>query len=144
VTPGHRQFSFTSLTSFPSIKKPAEGRILPAGSVLIRLASRFGDIGGLGTFGPLDDLEFDGISFLQRAVAIAHDGGVVNKYIWSVISPDKSVAFRVIKPLNVSLHFLKPPCGASSGSDHDAPEKFSIATSTISASVPEQKVPSIE
>ena len=70
--------------------------------MLIRLASRFCDIGSLGTFGSLDYLEFDGISFLQRAVTISYNSRVVNKYIWSVISPDKSVAFRIIEPLNVS------------------------------------------
>jgi hypothetical protein len=92
--------------------------------VLIRLASRFGDVGSLGTFGSLDDLKFDGISFLQRAVTISHYGGVVNKYVWSIITSDETVAFRVIKPLNISLHFLKPPGGASSVSDHDAHRKI--------------------
>jgi hypothetical protein len=61
--------------------------------VLIRLASRFCDVGGLGTFGPLDYLELDGISFLQRSVAIANNGGVMNKYIWPILTTDESVAF---------------------------------------------------
>ena len=90
--------------------------------MLIRLASRFCDVGCLGAFGSLDNLKFDGISFLQRAVAIPNYGGVMNKYIRPIFSSDEAVPFRVIEPLYISLHFHVPPQGDSDDSDLDAEE----------------------
>ena len=90
--------------------------------MLSQLTRRLGDVGCLGTFGSLDNLKFDGISFLQRAVAIANYGGVVNKYIRPIFPPDEAVSFRVIEPLDQSLHFRIPPRGNSVDSDLDAKE----------------------
>jgi hypothetical protein len=90
--------------------------------MLSQLARRLGDVGCLGTFGSLDNLKFDGISFLQRAIAVANYGGVVNKYIRPIFSSDEAVSFRVIEPLYRSLHFHVPPQGDSDDSDFDAEE----------------------
>jgi hypothetical protein len=90
--------------------------------MLSQLTRRLGDVGCLGTFGSLDNLKFDGISFLQRAIAVANYGGVVNKYIRPIFSSDEAVPFRVIKPLHISLHFHIPPQRESADSGLDAEE----------------------
>jgi hypothetical protein len=88
----------------------------------IKLTRRLGDVGCLGTFRSLDNLKFDGVSFLQRAIAIANNCGVMNKHIRSIFSSDEAVSFRVIEPLYRSLHFHVPPQGDSDDSDFDAEE----------------------
>jgi hypothetical protein len=58
----------------------------------------------LRAFRPLHDLELHRISFLQGAVSISCDGGIVNEHIWTVIAPDEAVSFGIIEPLYSSLH----------------------------------------
>jgi hypothetical protein len=65
----------------------------------------------LWAFRSLDDLELYGISFLQSAVAIPHDSGIMNKYVWTIVSPYEAVPFRIIKPFHGSLHLCAPPDG---------------------------------
>lgn len=50
-------------------------------------------VGCLGPFWPLDDFKFDSISFLQRAVAIAGDCGVMYEDIGAVVASDEPVTF---------------------------------------------------
>ena len=57
----------------------------------------------------LPNLEFDGISFLQGAITITDDGGVMDENVWAVIAPDEAVSLGVVKPLHRSLHFAGPP-----------------------------------
>ncbi len=62
------------------------------------LAARFLHVGSLRTFRSLHNLEFDHISFLQSAVAVSNDGRVVDEDIGPIVTPDKTVTFRVIEP----------------------------------------------
>jgi len=48
----------------------------------------------------LNYLEFNRISFIQRSESIACDCRVMNKHIWSVITPDETVPLRIIEPLD--------------------------------------------
>jgi hypothetical protein len=65
----------------------------------------------LGSFRALHDLEFYRISFLERPVTIADDRGVMYENIGPVFPPYESVTFRIIEPLNCSLHFVSPLAG---------------------------------
>ena len=67
------------------------------------------DVGGLGTFRALNDLKFDGISFLQRSIPVSSDCRIMDENVWAVIAPDEAVPFRIVKPLHGSLHFAFPP-----------------------------------
>ncbi len=57
-------------------------------------------ITSLGSFTTLDNLECNGVPFIQGFVSLAYDSRVVDKYIWTVIAPDEAVAFRMIKPFD--------------------------------------------
>ena len=50
-------------------------------------------VGCLRSFRPLDDFKFDRISFLQSAVAIAGDCGVMYEDIGAVVASDETVTF---------------------------------------------------
>jgi hypothetical protein len=67
------------------------------------------DVSGLGTFGALNNLKFDRISFLQGSIPVAHDGGVVYEHIRPVVATYESIALGIIKPLDVPFHFAWPP-----------------------------------
>ncbi len=65
----------------------------------------------MGSFRALHDLEFYRISFLERPVTIADDRGVMYENIGPIFTPYESVTFRIIEPLNCSLHFVSPLAG---------------------------------
>jgi hypothetical protein len=69
----------------------------------MRLASFF-YVGRLWAFGSLNNFKFDRISFLQRAVAISHNRGIMNEYVWAIIAPDEAIAFRVVEPFHSTSH----------------------------------------
>jgi hypothetical protein len=70
-----------------------------------RSPARFLHIGSLRTFRPLHNLKLDSLSFLQSAVAVANDSGIMNENIRTIVAPDKAIAFRVIKPLYCAKQF---------------------------------------
>jgi hypothetical protein len=53
----------------------------------------------------LDDLKLDGIPWLQRSVAFAHDVGVMNENVWTVFLSYKSVALYVAERLDFAVHW---------------------------------------
>jgi hypothetical protein len=53
----------------------------------------------------LNNLKLDWISFLQGAITIPDDGGVMNENVRPVIAPDEAVSLGIIKPFHGSLHF---------------------------------------
>jgi hypothetical protein len=67
----------------------------------------------LRAFRALDYFKFDGITFLQRAVTIADDRGIVDEHIGTVFTANESVSFRIIEPLHCTLHFVSPLAGDS-------------------------------
>lgn len=78
------------------------GTSLPAGNNgrAESLAARFLHVGGLWTLRPLHDFEFDDISFLQCAVTVSDDGGIVNEHIRAIVTPDEAITFGVVEPFH--------------------------------------------
>jgi hypothetical protein len=67
--------------------------------------THFGDFGCLGALWSLDNFELHRVPFLQSAVAIASDGGIVNENVWAIIAPDEAISLGIIEPLNSALQF---------------------------------------
>src|SRR5690349_11379422 len=61
------------------------------------------DVLSLPALGSLDDVELNGLAFLQRAEALRLDRRVVNKHILAALPRDEAVALSVIEPLYCSL-----------------------------------------
>jgi len=47
----------------------------------------------LRPFRSLDNFELYRISFLQAAVAISQDCGIMNKDVWTIVSPYEAIPF---------------------------------------------------
>src|SRR3981081_434610 len=121
------------------------GRALP--SKVFPPASTPGlrDVGRLGTFRSLNNFEFDRVSFLQGAIAIAGDGGIMYENVGAIIAPDEAVSLGIVKPLHGSSHFHCPPGRVFEISLHAV--RRIILTSLkirIARSVPESNDQSIE
>jgi hypothetical protein len=66
---------------------------------------------GLRTLLALDDVKLYVIALFQSFVPIQLDCRVVDEYVWPVFTPDESVAFGVVEPLDLSFvlsHRLPP------------------------------------
>jgi hypothetical protein len=61
------------------------------------------DVLGLPALGAFDNVELNGLTFLQAAETAGLDGRVVNENVFAVLTADEAVALRVIEPLNCSL-----------------------------------------
>jgi hypothetical protein len=79
------------------------------------LSGAFFHLGRLRSFGSLYYLKFDRITLLQRPVTIPGDCRIVYEYIGPIFPAYESVSFRIIEPLNCSLHFVSPLDGDSGG-----------------------------
>jgi hypothetical protein len=79
-------------------KRPAIAGLIMTGNN----STGFLDVGCLGSFGSLDNLKFYRISFLQSAVAVPDDRGIMNKDVWAVFAPNEAIAFRIVEPLDSS------------------------------------------
>jgi len=53
----------------------------------------------------LDNFEFDRVPFVEGFVSLAYDCRVMDKYIWTVLASNEAVAFRVIEPFDLALHY---------------------------------------
>ena len=56
-------------------------------------------IGSLEALGPLQQVEFDGLTLIERAIAILLNGGKMNKDIFAGGTLDKTVSLRPVEPL---------------------------------------------
>src|SRR5258706_7489218 len=61
-----------------------------------------GDVAGLRALGAVDDFEFDRLAFLERAEAVALNGGVVHEDVAASVTLDEPVAFGVVEPLDLA------------------------------------------
>src|SRR3954462_12439598 len=92
-------------------------------SCRIRMAElRLGNVGGLRSLLPLDNLELDAIAFGERLEAAALDGAEVDEDIRPPLAGDEAVAFGVIEPLHGTLETCHEPyllelCSRSSPCD---------------------------
>jgi hypothetical protein len=57
----------------------------------------------LRAFLALDYVKFDVIALFERFVAIELDRRVMNKDIRAIVASDKSIALRIVKPLDLSF-----------------------------------------
>jgi len=73
----------------------------------------FSDVGCLWAFGALDDLEFDGVSFLQGAIALSGDAGIMNKDIGTIVASNEAVPLGIVEP-------FYNPCTPSSPIENEA------------------------
>jgi len=74
-------------------KKGRQRARLPAKRLLAGSATRPCDVGGLGTFRSLHNFKFHRVSFLQGAITIADNGGIMDKNVGAIIAPDEAVSF---------------------------------------------------
>ena len=88
-------------------KKPAEGA-LPAGKGQTCLAD-LRDVGSLGPFRTLYDFEFNGITLLKSAIAIADDRRVMNENVSAVLASNEAETLGIVEPLDLALHVREPP-----------------------------------
>lgn len=68
------------------------------------------DLVGLRPFLPLNNVELYLIAFFQTLVPIDLDGAVMDKYVGPVVSSDKAVTLRIIKPFDLTLVLSHEPC----------------------------------
>jgi len=59
----------------------------------------------LQTFRPLLDFELDLLSFIQRLVTVALNGGKMDEYILARLALNESKTLRGVKPLHDTLLF---------------------------------------
>jgi hypothetical protein len=57
------------------------------------------DVGGLRSFLAFDDFKFHFVAFLQAAIAVACDGGIMNEDVGAVLAADESVTLGIVEPL---------------------------------------------
>src|SRR5258706_10149987 len=71
-----------------------------------------GDVAGLRALGAVDDFEFDRLAFLERAEAVALNGGVVHEDVAASVALDEPVTFGVVEPLDLACdtHRSLPAC----------------------------------
>src|SRR5215471_9018191 len=61
------------------------------------------NVRSLPTLRPLNDVELNGLTFLQTLKAIGVNGGVVHEDIFTILARDEPEPFCVVKPLHCSL-----------------------------------------
>jgi hypothetical protein len=76
-----------------------ESRTLESGSPRLDLD----DVGGLKALGALDHFEFDGRAFLEIAISVSLDGGIVDKNVLTLAALDEAVTLCGVEPLDSSL-----------------------------------------
>src|SRR5881275_792277 len=72
-------------------------------------SARCHDVRGLGTLGPLDDLELHTLAFGEGLEAVHRDRGEVDEDVVPSFALDEAVALLVRKPLDGALLHVRPP-----------------------------------
>ena len=63
------------------------------------------NVGSLQALGAADNLEFNGLSLVERAIAVRLDGGEMDEHVLAALALDESKALASVKPLHCSLFF---------------------------------------
>ena len=71
----------------------------------IEWSALWNDVLRLQSFWPLLDFELDLLSFIQRFVTIALNGGKMDEYVLARLALNKAKTFRSVKPLHYTLLF---------------------------------------
>jgi hypothetical protein len=72
-------------------------------------ATRFSYVSSLRTLRSLHDLKLNHISFLQGAITVTNNRGIMNEDVGTIIAPYESVTFCVIEPFHRSAQ-TSPSC----------------------------------
>src|SRR4029434_10820112 len=62
-------------------------------------------VGRLEPFGALADSELNGLTFVERLVALFLNRTMVNEYVGSRTALDETIALLIVKPLHYALFF---------------------------------------
>ena len=62
-------------------------------------------VGSLEALGSSSDLEFDGLPFIERPIAVSLNCGEVDEHVLAGLALDESETFARVEPLNCSLFF---------------------------------------
>lgn len=71
--------------------------------MLALLLAFFYDMSGCRTFGTIDHLETDAITFLERFETVSLYGRMMDEDIFATILGDEAKSFRIIKPFYSSF-----------------------------------------
>jgi hypothetical protein len=63
------------------------------------------NVGSLQTLGAADNLEFNGLTLVKRAIAVRLNSGEMDENVLAALALDESKAFASVKPLHCSLFF---------------------------------------
>jgi hypothetical protein len=63
------------------------------------------NVGSLQTLRSADNLEFNGLSLVEGAVAVALDGGEMDENVLAALALDETKSFAGVKPLHCTLFF---------------------------------------
>jgi hypothetical protein len=61
------------------------------------------NVGCLEALGAFTKIELDGLSFIQRAVTVFLDGGIMDEDIFPRRALDEAVSFRSVEPLDCAF-----------------------------------------
>jgi hypothetical protein len=61
---------------------------------------------GLQALRSLDNVEFNGLAFLQRTETVRLDGGEVDENVLTALTADETKTLSVVEPLNCTLFHL--------------------------------------
>jgi hypothetical protein len=63
------------------------------------------NVGSLQTLGAADNLEFNGLTLIERAIAVRLNRGEMDENVLAALALDETKAFAGVKPLHCSLFF---------------------------------------
>jgi len=63
------------------------------------------NVGGLQPLGTADNLEFNGLTLIERAIAVRHDSGEVDENVLTSLALDETKALAGVEPLDCTLFF---------------------------------------
>ena len=63
------------------------------------------NVGGLQPLGTADNLEFNGLTLVEGAVAVRLDGGEVDENVLASLALDETKALAGVEPLDCTLFF---------------------------------------
>jgi hypothetical protein len=65
------------------------------------------NVGSLQALGAADNLEFNGLALVERAIAVRLDGGEMDENVLASLALDETKALAGVKPLDCTLFFHK-------------------------------------
>jgi hypothetical protein len=70
----------------------------------------YNHVGSLRAMCALDKLKFNHIAFIQGPTWFSYDRGVMDKDIWTVTAPDKTISPNISEPFHFANHRFSSKC----------------------------------